>query len=1615
MTDYKKTLHQLQRSVLELVRDGDIPAEHAADLLTELQKLDGASLPAEREDVAIIGTACKLPDATNLQQFGQNLYGGTNSVKRLPEKRSEPLQQLSPDMAEALRDSAYQAGYLADIFGFDPGFFRISPNEAVHMDPLQRLMLGTAYQAAEDAGYGGEQLRGSRTGIFIGLDTSEKAVYRELLDEDNFLSLTGSLTGIIASRLAYFLHLRGPAVVVDSACSSSLAALHQACLALRNKDCDMALVGGVNLFVRPQTKAGPSEIESFHPALRAFDRESSGTLWGEGAVAVCLKPLSKAIADGDPVYAVIKGSAINNDGASNGITAPSRSAQTEVLTEAWERAGIPPETIAYIETHGTGTKLGDPVEIQGIAEAFAKYTSNKQFCGIGSVKSNVGHTVAASGLTSLLKSVLIVQHKMIPPSLHFTAPNPLIAFQDSPVYFVNRLEPIAAQEHPVRVGVSSFGFSGTNVHLVLEEYRKPTSPEQTSATDSVIFTLSAKNERSLQRMADVCARYIRQHPELDLADASYTLQMGRGHYSHRLAVLADHRKSLLAALESFVAGADYHAVPHLYYGVHKAAYRHNQDEGSGRPGPMAHASSQSAATLEERMDETAVLAGLCRDYVQGADPNWKLLHAERGKRRVHLPGYSFDEAVYIPAAKPLPLGTSAPAALPSMLECRLLSETAEQDVYDTWFSTQAHWVLNEHRIVGTPTVPGVTYLEIARRIGQRYYPEQPLELKDIVFMKPFSLAEHQQGNVRTVVRKTGTNRRSFSIMSRRTGQSPALDKEEWTTHVEGVMTSTAEENRPQPLDIALLKGRMKRLPRLSASEHTGQLQMQSTAVFEWGARWNNLQDSYADDQEALLSFRLPEQYAGDLHDCWLHPALLDNAANWVSFHLVEGAYLPFSYESFQIFGPMPPVFYTYVQLDRHASSEPSSREVYTIQFLLADEEGSVFARADNYSIKRVHQIDSVLTVSGRAQVRPSFLRMGRREETLSVDSGQKLTRPLLLIRGQDDFFGGFVPLLKSAGHPVVEADRSLLEASQYAEAVDTNFPFIQAIREQDLRHIVLAAPYHEWADDLDSDKSWPHHSSGLLQLAALVRGLVSAGISHQVDITVVMRSVSSVNPDRVSFSPSNAGLLAMSQVINQEYEHLRCRCIELNEGTPIDRLLTELRTESPWLSVHYKEHIRYVPELQAVDLSSCAELPHVIREEGVYVITGGTGGLGLETARYLASKGRVRLALVQRSPFPDPTQWQALLNEEVDERTASKLHICLEIIQSGSQIRCYAADVGKEESLREALARIREDYGNIDGIFHTAGVAGTGMLFRKDNRQMMDVIHPKLQGAILLDRLTTDDDPELMVLYSSTSAFLGGIGQADYAAANRMLDAYAAYRSSQGKRTLSISWTAWRATGMAADYGVDEDNEMFQSITVQEAIHALDQALHRQLDQIIVGPFHLSQEQARDVDQTMFRLSPELRASLRPKDVNEADQGLIGKGADTHTTRHVELIDAAAGTLGETEQTLATIWGQVLGLNKVHAEDNFYELGGDSIQAIQIVKQIKEHYSCDLPITDVFLYPTIRRFAQRLGETLVHLETAEAAADTDELEQLLELVGDQQLSIDEGVTLFLQKGRKEQL
>lgn len=1526
-------MDNIYKFILENTTAGKIEKQTAVELLKIFYQ--EKNLP---EDIAVTGIAVKMPKANNINELWWNLRNKIDCVRAFPKERAKVMNRYLDYTDKLSSEAEYQLGaYLEDIDQFDCNFFHLSPKEASLMDPSQRLFLETAFEVIEDAGYGGKKLTGSKTGIYLGYVGNPVYNYYRIISEVDpsvlSISFVGNLNSMIPSRIAHFLDLKGPAILVNTACSSSLVAIHLACLGISSGECDSAIAGGVRLDLLPLKNLINVGIESSDGKTKAFDNNSDGTGIGEGVAAVFLKPLKKAISDGDRIYAVIKSSAVNHDGTSVGITAPNITAQTDVLLDAWEKAKIDPETITYIEAHGTGTKLGDPIEIEGIRQAFSRYTNKKQFCAISTVKTNMGHLYESAGIIGFIKAVLSLKNKELFPMLHFNSPNYRIDFTDSPVFINDQLQ---KWETPSirRCGVSSFGFNGTNCHIVLEEASVPPINE-TSISDPQIITISAKSEWSLKELLKRYREFLAQSGELNIADICYTANTGRGHYNYRLAFIIRNQQELesmiLRIMDDFLT---INNIEGAFFGFLSLT----SDNGRSAEDKTAEIdkkrlSEEASLKIQELKaspnHQEILLKELCELYVQGALIDWEDFYHEKKHYHLGIPVYPFERNRYwwdLPAKKPAAHGFTP--MHPLVEKC--VSDSDREALYVTMFSPAKHWVLSDHKILGNYVIPGTTYLEMARFASKKFFPEGNIEFREVTFIAPVILDEEESTEVYLkLVKEDGYL--EFVVYRKPDDSSQRI------THVQGKI---AELKDPEPRTV-----RLNELELLCNLEEMDiQVNELTQGFVEFGPHWWNYRKLKNGNECSLAELSLPWDLLGDLGFYYLHPALLDMAVNAKSLTLGK-RFLPLSYKSLKIFGPTPAKFYSFIKQSFRGNDE---QEVVAYDFWLIEPSGRVFAEAEGYSLKRVPEFRKLIKNHFYSAVQwlPGEIQTNNYEIN---------KEPLLIFMGDEEsgFKRDLANHYREAGVEIIR----IHSGNEFKELANNHYQF--AGTEADYQKILdiiktkkikrfghLAAIGNQDSNSIEMLKN--NLKKGVYNLFNFVKLLLENKLGSKMELFVITENACEVTGTEARTIPENSSLLGLTEVIAKEYPNISCRWIDIDGQTSVLELFSILNAPAAETGVAIRNGKLFTRELGKVNIEELPDAKVEIKETGVYVITGGTGGIGIEISKYLASKNKVNLALINRSQFPKKEVWPQILANQGDSKT-SKVIRAIQAMEAGSStVECYNADVSDVNEIKSILAALRAKYGRINGIIHSAGIPGKGFLINKDFDTFKQVILPKINGTWVLNHCTENDNLDFFILFSSVVTLFCPPGQSDYTAANSYLDAFPAYTKNNRNKVLTIQWPAWKDTGMASELSVNFDL-IIKSIPAIQAVYAFDEVRNKKINNVIIG-----------------EINYEMVSSLNNLQINHKMIELhIGRG---HHEEYPEIGEVVlkgkrGDTYSEIEIRVSKIWANVLGIRELNIYQSFNELGGDSIMATYLYQKIEIEFPGVLDITDIFSYSSVDKMA----------------------------------------------------
>ncbi|MCU1348580.1 MAG: Mycocerosate synthase, 6-deoxyerythronolide-B synthase, partial [Acidobacteria bacterium] len=1470
---------------------GVMPAEPGTS-----EEMSAAATDMAATDIAVIGMSCKLPGGIDTpDQLWQVLASGQCVISSFPATRRDwPAAADHPGID--------QGGFVTDADAFDAAFFRISPVEAQITDPQQRMLLELAWGCLEDAGIVPTALKGSKTGVFVGASNCD---YSRLMQEAGVEVEAhhgvGSSLAILANRISYFFDLSGPSLVVDTACSASLVALHSAVQSLRSGECATAFVGGVNLICHPDLSIAYHKAGMLAPDARCkvFDASADGYVRSEGAVVFLLKPLHAAIADRNQIHAVIRGSATNHGGLASGLTVPNPQKQKELLLTAWKDAGIAAQDITYIEAHGTGTSLGDPIEIQGIQAAYAELASaspaanRATACAIGSVKSNLGHLESAAGITGLLKIIVSLQHRQLPASVNFVELNPKIRLQDTQFLIQDRLREWDAKG-PRVAAVSSFGSGGTNAHAVVQEYRRTAS---SIARDQSLFILSAASEDRLRAHAGRVIDWLeRQGSATNFADAIHTWQVGRTAMKHRLAIKVEDHLDLLEKLRQWLAGttvADAWSGPLVQ--IDSDLHRVWRTK-SGRR-------LIDQALVDSDLDAIGPL------WASGLEVDWRKGHegAGAGEQKpgiVSLPTYPFARERYwidVAAGRPrVARGSALPASTTGVLHPLLHINASDlsQQSYSTTLSGQ-EFFLADHQVradgvIVQKVLPGVAYLEMARAAIEHALPSRAestvLELRNTVWVQPVVVDGQKQ--VHIALSPKDDDQIDYEIYSR--------EMEQEIVHCQGRVV-LSRLTAPVSLDLEQLEGQMGE-PRLEPGLAYAAF---SRMGLIYGPSFQGITAIHRGSGQLLAHLRLPSAVEETSNDFVLHPSVMDGAvqaAVGLAVEWMEGTSghstelrLPFGLESLRIFAPCTREMVAWVRYS--PGSQPGDR-VVKLDLDLCDERGNVCVQMHGFSLR----------APGRENKTSTLLTPVWQVEGVEASSVVEFAPHHVFLCGLPGVsVENLAPALPDGDCMRLPATPEQDPAQRYSDCAIACFERIQAILQgkpegRVLVHIVVGG---------GEEQTLLAGLAGLLKTAALENPLFIGQL-----------------------------LLVPSSTTTEE----------------LARQLREEKAGALETVVRHELGVRQVLRWQPAAVGQ-EKPPIAFQDAGVYLITGGLGGLGVLFGREIIEQTRhARVILTGRSVL-----------------SAEKQSV-LDGLSARASYR--QLDPGNLDEVTRLIAAIEQEHGQLNGILHCAGMIADNFIFRKDAAEFREVLVPKVTGTFNLDQASRHVQLDFFVLFSSIAAAMGNLGQADYATANAFMDQFAAYRNRQVSagqrhgRTRSINWPLWQAGGMGNDPAT---RELLQRTTGMRPLQTPTglQAFHRGLalpyDQVLVV----------DGDPAQIRRAllegPAL--SSRPQPAQPMAAAVIEHGA---------LV----------ERTLAFLRKETASVLKMppHAIDPNAAMevyGIDSILAMRLTNRLEETFG-SLPKTLFFEYRTIgelteyfvARHSSQLNVLFAANQTSEGTTET---------------------------------
>ncbi|MGV3727069.1 type I polyketide synthase [Hydrogenophaga sp.] len=1359
-------------------------------------------------DIAIVGMAAHLPGAANPDAYWSNLRQGIESIRRLTE--AELL--AAGETPERMRHRNYvpAAAVLEGFEQFDADFFGFSPKEAAIMDPQHRQFLEVAWEALENAGHPPERFPGP-VAVYAGCGMGSYFYFNICSNPDLvantgmfLLRHTGNDKDFLSTRVSHIFDLKGPSVNIQTACSTSLVAVHYACQALLSGECDMALAGGVTVEL-PHARGyifQDGEILSPDGHCHAFDHRAQGTVFGSGAGVVVLRRLEDALRDGDHIWAVIKGTAVNNDGAAKaGYLAPSVDGQAKAIAEAQAVAGISADTVDYVECHGTGTYLGDPIEVAALTQAFRETTPESGFCRIGSVKTNIGHTDTAAGVASLIKVALALKHQEIPPSLGYEQANPSIDFESSPFSVNHTLSPWVSHKGPRRAGVNSLGVGGTNAHAVLEE-APHASPSEPSDWPFQLLVISGRSRNALDANAKALAAHLRAHPEQALADVAFTLKEGRRAFEHRRVLVAATHDEAAALLE----GTDTRRVfTHSHQGEDPEVVFMFPGGGAQYAG-MARELYATEPVFQDWMDRGLDTLQRQLDYdirsVWLPDAQAHAEAVEKLKRpSVQLPlimivEYALAQLWMSWGVKPTALvghsmGENTAACLAGVIsfeDCIGLVLLRGQ-LFDTiptggmlsvpLPAADVRTLLGDELDMASVNAPELCVVSGPQHALDQL--EATLRAREVEPQRiQIDIAAHSRmldpilGRFEAYLRSIRLNAPQLPIISNRDGQplssQQATDPLYWVGHLRNTVNFSdclATLTSANPKRVYLEVGPGKALGSLTQANGVASSQV-------------------------INSLRHPEHQIAD--DVWFLGTL---GRLWATG-------VPVDWEP--VWG----------EAKRHRVPLPTyafQRKPYFI------EPGE--ARHGTAAPAQLMRTDDIAHWGYQPRWRP-------RQADVDFDVTQDLNgtpaQSWLVFMDDTGLSDALVQRLRSAGHRVtavragdvfarVSEHEYLLAPERGREGYD------DLVRDLMATGHVPQQIVHNWLVTREerfrpgSNFFQRNLEQGFFSLLFLAQAVAAENLPKPLHLTVLSTGAARVRDEALPY-PEKATAMGPARVAPRELPGMTCTVLDLElpavdkswRARPqpealdavVDRVLEDLFAQPSNRVAALRGEKRFEQGFAPLVLPENTPLPE-LQEGAVCFITGGLGGIGLTVAERLAREKRARLVLLTRQPLSAPENWDALLRgAEGHSAQALRIRAVRRLQSLGAEVMVVAADVCNKMDMQAAAQQARQRFGTIQLVVHAAGVVDDGPLLTKTSGAVEEVFAPKVHGLQILHELFPDGSIDRLVLFSSTSTITAPAGQVDYVAANEYLNAYAHSRMGHRTRVQAIDWGIWNEVGMAA-------------------------------------------------------------------------------------------------------------------------------------------------------------------------------------------------------------------------
>ncbi|MBP0038866.1 MAG: type I polyketide synthase [Roseofilum sp. SID1] len=1564
---------------------------------------------AKTEPIAIVGMACRFPGGANdPSKYWNLLHDGIDAITPVPGDRWDVSAYYDPDPEVPGKTYTKEGGFIEQVDQFDPLFFGIAPREAVNLDPQYRLLLEVTWEALENSGQTWTNLKNSQTSVFMGISTDDYSSV--IFNEAKSYPTLGSNRSIGVGRISHLLGLQGSNIQVDTACSSSLVAAHLACQSLRSGESNLALVGGVNLILSPFSTIGRCQLRALSPdgRCKTFDAAANGYGQGEGCGVLVLKRLSDAVSDGDLISAVIRGSAVNHDGPSSGMTVPNRMAQKQVIQQALSNAKLEAHQISYLEAHGTGTSLGDPIEIEALAEVYGKNRPADSPLIVGSVKTNLGHLEAAAGVSSLMKVILALQHQEIPPHLHLKEPNPHVDWDKLPIKIPTSLMSWSDEEKPRIAGVSSFGMGGTNAHILLEEAPKEGNRHTSTALSDQgnrqdelkrpvhLLTLSAKTEQALEDLVSRYQTYLETDPDVAISDVCYTANTGRQHFQHRLAVMASDPKELAEKLLDWQTGQEV---------VGLSCGEFDRGSASSKIAFLFTGQGSQYVNMGKQLYETVPTFRQALDRCdQILQPylDYPLLEVLYPKEEQKSSSSLLDQTAY-----------TQPALF-----------AIEYALFKLWES----WGIKPTVVMGhsvgeyvAATVAGVFSLEEGLKLiamRGRLMQQLPSGGEMVAAMASKSVVQEAIAEYSAQVAIAAINGPESTVISGESGAIATLCRK---LEAMGIKTKPLQVSHafhsplmePMLADFAGVAREVTyHQPKIKfVSNTTGQKAGNEVTKAEYWINhirqpvqfYQSIKTLHEQGNELFLEIGPKPILLGMGSRClpenvgvWL-PSLRPGVEEWQQMLSSLGQLyvkgITVNWSGFdQDFTHKKVALPTYpfqrqrcwVERTENEQEAPQTSgnitETQVVKLLTQGKTAAIaqqLEKAVNFSPEQRKLLPELLEVLAKqhqeqlaaAAIENWFYEIQWKPLDRSSSKANLQPSHWLIFADSTGVAEKFAQKLQQQGHQYSLVYRSESyhqpEAGKYQLNPSIPEEFDQLYQDvQERNQLPLLKFIHLWSLDTPESKDLTPNILEATQLWGcgsvmhLVQTLLKNASNPQLWL-VTRGSQSVLSKDNQIPGLATSPLWGLGRTVSIENPQLWGGLVDLDPQAPaedeIERLWQLLVNEPEEDHLALRGEKTYVARLVNQKPPEFSQ-PLSLSSDGSYLITGGLGALGQYTAQWLVEKGAKNIVLTGRRPP----------SENVQE-TIEKLE------QKGCQVKVLLGDVSLEEEIAKILEEIQTSMPRLQGIIHAAGVLDDGILQQMDWERFTKVMSPKVIGTWNLHRLTQNLPLDFFVCFSSIASLMGSPGQGNYAAANAFMDTLASYRRSMGLSGLAINWGAWASEGMAARLAVEYQNRIQSSgiseISPKEGMYALEVLLGNlsSIDRVGVIPIQWS---ILAKHWSGIQNSSLLRELLQKEEWGEQDT--LKQNVKANILAKLE----TASPEERQEILIEHIRGQVvqvLGLSSSQLPEmnlGFMEIGMDSLMAVELKNRLQNQLETHLPETIAMEYPTIAKLSLYVEELM---------------------------------------------